>query len=935
MKKFLSMLLVVVMLVPMALVANAETVTKKPFYGMSWSAVDESQQDYIRKGYTVNIMQDAKTKKFYCQLPYMGTSVTDMDQIGRIIAAEMDRLPEGTRHLNLNGFAHIFRQDVEDVIYLDNGAAQAKKLFTALIKVCKKYDAKVEGIILDFEYIGLSSYYLTSKDYVSDPLIFQKIVDNPRYATDVRPMLEERGFKFYPNPTEYTPEIWAANTKSGEEYDVSRAIWDTVMRIRLNNYLTETVYVPAVEYYPDIIVHDYHSHNTYAWYKEMDLNGDLAYLGGNSFYAGNSSSTGTYSTELGKNFITEGASYVYRKPESYSGAVFEADAFNQVLFNTNNFKNYVEATPNGNITVWVSEYDYPYGVHVTSTPYWTETLLHIGMLDPVAYLVYLYTPDFKDRPGVYDARILTLSEVLAELTRVAGYSDREPIALPTNWNDAFVLSGMYANGRNIWRLTPDTTDGMTLEEFKVAGDDPTFSHKGQTITFPGGKIIPDGEVSDVGTCGYWIETAKDVMPVITIETDRYQKFPAYLEDFESYEAGKFTASTAKYADTWVTQTKSKDPAMVIKDGDNMAMELTGTTWLVNEKLPANITAGDYYAMNQEWKVTATIPANMGEDEEVVLLKYTGSAQAYNDGGFKVANGKVYYDKEGEYVEIPGLDVSAGGTYTFKRVMHFSDEDTFISDYHVLNAEGKAIAGVKGVAVSGINLPVLTITVGCKKLEGKLILDNYSLNAYGIHSDFELFGAQFGMPVEDATKAQTEATAYRLAWQNNTANAEATAKIVAEFYEGDTKVSEQILQEMTWAPGCDGVVTGIVEVKDGQSVKLSLLSEEKKLSPDDEVISGEENTGDNGNEDNGNNDNNNNNNNNNSTGNKPAGMNIGVIAFIAVAVIGVIFIVVLLVVTKKPAKKAVAKVEEVEAPAEEAEAPEATETSEETETPDAE
>lgn len=930
MKKFLAMLLAIVMVLPMVLVANAETVTKKPFYGLSWSAVDESQQEYIRKGYTINTLLNSKTKEPRWQLPGVGE---DMDQIGKAIAKEMDRLPEGMRQINLNAFGSIFYDRVEDVIYLHEGAERAAKHLEELMKVCKKYNAKLEGIIMDFEYIGLASHYLTTKDYANDPLIFHKIVQNPRYATDVRPLLEERGFQFYPNPTEHTPEIWAANKNSGEEYDVSRAIWDTVMRIRLNKYIDQAIYEPAIKYYPDIIVADYHSQNSYSWLKDMDGNGDPTYLGGNSFYVGNTSNSGTYSTELGNYFTVSGGSYVYQKPDSYSGAVFEADAFHQTLYNANYFKNLLAATPNGNINIWIAEHDYPYGTHVNNTGYWTETLFHLGMLDPNPFLIYMYTPDFKDKPGVYDARMVTISQVLAELTRVAGYSDRKVIPTPADWNLGFVLSGMYANGRNIWRLTPDTTDGLTLESFKVEGTDPTFTYKGKTITFPGGKIIADGEVSPIGTCGYWIETAKDVVPVITTDADRFLEFPAYLEDFESYEAGKkFTASNAKYPDTWVTQTKSKNPAMVIADGDNQLMELTGTTWLVNEKLPANITAGDYYAKNQEWRVTATIPANMGADEEVVLLKYEGSGQAYDDCGFKVANGKVYYDKEGKYVEIPGLDVSAGGKYTFKRVLHFSDEG-FTSDYHVLNAEGKAIAGVKGVTVADIQLPVLSITVGCKKLAGKLLLDDYSLNAYGTHADFELYGAKFGMPVEDITKAQNEATAYRLSWQNNTTNAQTTAKVVAEFYEGNNKVSEEILQEMTWAPGCDGVVTGIVEVKDGQSVKLTLLTEEQKLSPDDEVISGTDNTGDNGNNDNNNNNNNTDNNNTgNNTGKKPAGMNIGVIVFIAVAVLGVVFLVVVLVVVKKPAKKA-AKVEEVDAPAE-APAEEAP-ASEETETPDAE
>ncbi len=905
MKKFLAVLLAVVMVVPMALVANAETVTKKPFYGLSSSAVDESAQDNIRKAYTLNTMIDSKTGRAYFQLPGVGT---DIDQSARAIAQEMDRLPEGMRRINLNGFAHVMRLDPVDAIYLHNGAAKAKAMITELIEKCYQYNAKLEGVMFDYEYLGVGSGYITLTEYPKDNLIFHKIVQNPNYATMVRPLLEERGFDFYPNPTEYTPEIWGVNTKSGDAYAKSRAIWDTVMGIHMSNYLNEAVYEPIKKYYPDITINDDHSFHSYAWNKEMNGNGEHIYVGGNNFAGGNISSTGTYFWELGKTFTEATGGYVYNKPGSYAEAIYEANGFNQVLLNINNFKNYLAASPNGKIDIRVAEYDYPRGIYTTGTAYWTETLLHIGLMDPQPFFIFMYAPDFATQKD-YDDRIMMVSEVLSELTRVAGYSDRKVIQLPTNWNTGFVLSGMYANGRNIWRLTPDITEGLTLEDFKVEGNDPTFSYKGQTITFPGGKIIEDGYVSVVGTCGYWIETDKDVMPVVTVETDRFEKFPAFLEDFESYEAGKkFTASDAKYADTWVAQTKSKDPAMIITDGDNQVMELTGTTWLVNEKILENITAGDYYAQNQEWRVTATIPANMGEGEEVVLLKYTGAAQSYTDGGFKVAGGKVYYDKEGEYVEIPGLDVSAGGTYIFKRVLHFS-EDGFTSDYHVLNAEGKAIAGVKGITVADIKLPVQTITIGCKGLSGKLLLDNYSLNAYGIHTGFELFGAKLGMPVEDAAKAQSEATAYRLAWQNNTANTEATAKIVAEFYENGNKVSEEIIKELKMAPGCDGVVTGIVEVKDGQSVKLSLLSEEKKLSADNEVISGENNTGDNGNEDNGDN---NETSENPAVDSKPAGMNIGLIAGIAVAVVAMIAVVVVIIV-KKSAKKKVS--EETETPEE--------------------
>ena len=44
-------------------------------------------------------------------------------------------------------------------------------------------------------------------------------------------------------------------------------------------------------------------------------------------------------------------------------------------------------------------------------------------------------------------------------------------------------------------------------------------------------------------------------------------------------------------------------------------------------------------------------------------------------------------------------------------------------------------------------------------------------------------------------------------------------MVAAYYNGDKLVEEKVIQEIKMAPGADAVATGIVEVKDGQTVKV--------------------------------------------------------------------------------------------------------------------
>lgn len=926
MKKLLAILLALVMVLPMTLVASAETVTEMPFYGGGWSAVDKTKIDNIYGLCTINTIR--KNDNVHFEHPVRGENGVDITKtvsgagsVAASVKKEMDSRPEGLRYLHISQPSHALRIGAKDVIDLAVGVEKLKTITAEFLREYKKIGGKLEGLVIDLEFQGTSANDLISASR-SNPMVFNEIVQSDVYKKEIRPLLEERGFKFYPNPTEHTPEIWGI-ASDDDQYASNADIWNMAVRIHLNNYLDYAVFDLALELYPDIVVSDYGSNRINSWYKIQNNVGKKVYLAGNGTYAGNAVDVVDYFDKPAKSYYESAGGYVYKNPESFVRTVYADLPFNMFRWNINDFKQTLASCEDGHLTAWIAEYDYTKDRpgSVCNTPYYTETLYHIGMLNPEPFLVYMYRPDFGSEEDYY-SRVEVISEIFDELTRVAGYSDRKNIPLPVNWNYGFMLSGMYANSRNIWRISPDTSNGMTLENFKVEGNDPTFYIDGQTVTFPGGKIIEDSKISVVGSCGYWVETDKDVLPVITTDADRYQKAPAYMENFESYKLdSQYSIQEVPHKATWLLQTKSKDKPVIVSDGEDQAIEMTGTTYLLNEKLPANITGGDYYAENQEWRVTATIPAGMGDKEEIILLNYEGAAQDEDDGGFKIANGKVYYAKGGDYEEIPNLDVSAGGKYTFKRVMHFA-EDSFTSDYYVLNAEGKPVAIVKDIPVSVCNLPVATIFLGCKNLKGKLLLDDYSLNAYGTHADFELFEAEYGVML-DATKTQSTDTAYRLSWLNPSANTETTAKIVAEFYEGDKKVSEEVVKELKMAPGCDGVETGIVEVKDGQSVKLTLLTEDKKLNNDDETVIGG-NTGDNNNDNHDNNSNTGNAGNTGNTGKKPAGISIGVIAIIAAAAVSVIVVVLALVLTGKPKK---AKVKE-EAPAEEA-------ASEETETPDAE
>ena len=217
MKKIFALVLALALLLPMGLVpvANAEGEVKaQPFYVLSWSDMNNLQYSYLDGLVQANFnnIGDKAT------LSYSGSKVqagnindADVDKFCQSLKKTMDNRPEGLRYLHLFGPAKVFKLNPKNVVYLDHAADQMREILMAILKRYKEIDGKLDGLVIDVEYIGMSSFYIYAKNdknpnnAVANPLVYKDIIDDPRYLTEVRPLLEERGFKFYKNITDYTP----------------------------------------------------------------------------------------------------------------------------------------------------------------------------------------------------------------------------------------------------------------------------------------------------------------------------------------------------------------------------------------------------------------------------------------------------------------------------------------------------------------------------------------------------------------------------------------------------------------------------------------------------------------------------------------------------------------------------------------------------------
>lgn len=832
MKKMMAIFLVLVMVLPMCVIGSAAEVPAgtQPFYCLNWDSGFTEEFNYV---YGMPFFYTSSKKAEDYTISCYGS--TDPETIAERMKEDFDSRPAGTRYMKFLSPGVLIKFESEDEIYMEPMVKFISEWLEEFFSAYHKLGGKLDGIVLDVEYLDGNSYYLT-QTAKKDMYIYNKIVQHPMYKTTVRPLLEERGFKFWENVTPETPEIYSVDQGSGSQYAQSRSIWDTVMRNRLSNYLDQAVTAPMLKYYPDALVNDYQTCNTYAWLKGMSDSGGVG-SGGNYQTTGTTSNDNTYSSRPGSGFFTKDGAPIYKNIPSYNKAQFKDNAFNMIMWDSNLFKDMYAAAPNGSISAWVAFWKYPCRAGgYSKTPYYSEMLYHIGMLNPTPFLGYIVKSEVIATNEDYDEALIVVDEILGELTRVAGAADRKPIVIPSNWNNNFILSGLDLGEKNIFRITPDTTEGMTLKAFKVEGEkDPTFYINGQTVTFPGGKIIEDSKISKVGTCGYWVETTGDTMPVVTYAEDRYYQFPAYIETYESYEAGTdYNFSTALPAACWEVKKDKTSSAVIVADKDdaeNQMVALKGNYILKNTNMPNNVTAGDTYAETQAWEVEVVVPVDMAAEAEIVVLNVYGTKTKPIEGGFKIAGGKVYYDNAGEYVELAGVDVTAGGKLRLRRELNLTTKDAFTSSYYVYDATGKVLAEAKNVPMVALELPVQKIGVGVAGVTGEAVLfDNFRLFTTGVAADFELYDAKTGIKYTDLETAKDKATAYRLSWQNASAY-EKVYSVVAAFYNGDKLVEEKVVKEIKMAPGTDAIDFDIVEVGEGQTVRLYVRND-SKAEPED-------------------------------------------------------------------------------------------------------
>jgi hypothetical protein len=168
----------------------------------------------------------------------------------------------------------------------------------------------------------------------------------------------------------------------------------------------------------------------------------------------------------------------------------------------------------------------------TQTQYYREMMYHVALEGADEYVLFAINPPYGATPInqlTTQPDINLLSNILIELDEIIGYPNRRPLLTstmsrgllpddiatninPIYNNQKYVLSGMQAGGRNVWRISCDLSV-VSQTAFKTNNNPLTFSVPGVNIVFPTGSALYN-PANNNGQAGFWVTSPIGTSPII-------------------------------------------------------------------------------------------------------------------------------------------------------------------------------------------------------------------------------------------------------------------------------------------------------------------------------------------------------------------------------------------------------------------------------------
>lgn len=354
------------------------------------------------------------------------------------------------------------------------------------------------------------------------PRGYDNLVQDPRYLTEIRPRLVEIGFNFCEEPgenelkyamdgayihTQETFDLEDLRGGAGEEFLKFRSVVEQYAAFYLQEYFCTVM----KKHFPNAQFGNYYQSNVTQG-PEVDY---FPHTQGHINKYQRKINPGTiicpeyYGAQLVSGAFSDGfmPDYPYKQ---YLGTVYNAFLVQFKLYQIS-----AMYSQNNRITPWIGSKTWRW--HEFSpgkTDYYDESIFHALLTSSQPY-VLMYDPGGLTGGMYFPEDDRKLSSLMHEMDELVGFEDRQPLMLEPLKNDTkYILSGMSAGGRNVWRITPDLCyKGYSRSSFLKSkdGEPPRFVFGNQIVEFPEGSYIYTTEENN-SLFGYWVISPEGTRP---------------------------------------------------------------------------------------------------------------------------------------------------------------------------------------------------------------------------------------------------------------------------------------------------------------------------------------------------------------------------------------------------------------------------------------
>lgn len=463
-----------------------QAVSRKPIIALAWN-IDELNKD-----------KPLAVSPYHNITMFYWLSKSNYRDVAQAKAL-LDKQPDGRRAIFDWDLHRPMYQDDADKLttadgkkfaayWWDHGVAEVEKKYDDFFRQYKEMGGKLDYYILDPEYSPGSE--------IDTPAAWAAVEKDPRFPAILKAM----------------------RVQSADELRTHRplAYWGYLYYLGGQYY--NRLYAVVKKYYPNVKCSDYGG--SYSKFPKLEAWGGL--------WDRSKKAPGQYGYHVGTHqSLPLYGVITYLGDIEVDGKKFGMGPFRSLMLASNNMRAAVLSSEvpvmpwvawRGYVSDFTKKKDPPPHCSFGNTDYYQESIYHAALCDPDNFLIWSafrwrQDQDAGDWAQAGDMRLL--DALLDRINTLIGYNDRATLVHELSpWHGPYLLTGMKANGRSVWRLTPDPQQSaVALDKIKTSDDPLTFVLGDVTLVMPGGKIdTPDKPLSSVG---YWITGPADLKPVVT------------------------------------------------------------------------------------------------------------------------------------------------------------------------------------------------------------------------------------------------------------------------------------------------------------------------------------------------------------------------------------------------------------------------------------